>query len=111
LVFLAWRFSVNLGGLEEADTQVFGQDAAMFTVYSPAIEAAMRRVFQSLNERDRRLFAAAEVTKLGHGGLLYLSRLFDCDPKTIRRGIGELPLESSLPPGRSRKKGAAEKPV
>lgn len=69
------------------------------------------RVFESLNERDRRLFAAAEVTKLGHGGLLYLSRLFDCDPKTIRRGLGELQQKNSLPPGRSRKKGAAEKPA
>jgi len=83
----------------------------MLTVYAPAIEAAMRRVFESLNERDRRLFAAAEVTKLGHGGLLYLSRLFECDPKTIRRGVGELQQEGSLPPGRSRKKGAAEKPA
>jgi hypothetical protein len=83
----------------------------MLTIYSPGAEAAMRRVFDSLNERDRRLFAAAEATKLGHGGLLYLSRLFDCDPKTIRRGIGELQQENSLPPGRSRKKGAAEKPV
>jgi hypothetical protein len=83
----------------------------MLTVYSPAAEAAIRRVFESLNERDRRLFAAAEAAKLGHGGLLYLSHLFDCDPKTIRRGMGELQKESSLPPGRSRKKGAAEKPV
>lgn len=83
----------------------------MLTVYAPAVEAAMRRVFESLNERHRRLFAAAEATKLGHGGLLYLSRLFECDPKTIRRGIGELQLQSSLPPGRSRKKGAAGKPV
>ena len=83
----------------------------MLTVYSPTIEDAMRRVFDSLSERDRRLYAAAEVLKLGRGGLLYLTYLFDCDPKTIRRGIRELEQESSLPPGRSRKKGAADKPV
>ena len=71
----------------------------------------MRRVFHSLSERDRRLYAAAEALKLGRGGLLYLSRLFGCDPKTIRRGLGELEQESSLPPGRSRKKGAADKRV
>jgi hypothetical protein len=81
------------------------------TFYSPATEAAMRHVFDSLNERDRRVFAAAESVKLGRGGLLYLSRLFDCDLKTIRRGIRELQQEDSLPPGRSRKKGAGEKPV
>jgi hypothetical protein len=83
----------------------------MLTAYSPTAEAAMRRVFESLNERDRRLFAAAEAVKLGRGGLLYLTHLFACDPKTIRRGIAELQEESALPPGRSRKKGVAEKPV
>jgi hypothetical protein len=38
--------------------------------------------------------------------LLYVSRLFECDQKTIRRGIRELQQASFLPPGRSRKKGA-----
>jgi hypothetical protein len=83
----------------------------MLTVCSSASEEAMCRVFQSLNERDRRLYAAAEAVKLGRGGLLYLTRLFDCDPKTIRRGMRELQQQTSLPPGRSRKKGAAEKPA
>jgi hypothetical protein len=83
----------------------------MLTVYSSASEEAMCRVFHSLNERDRRLYAAAEAVKLGRGGLLYLTRLFDCDPKTIRRGVRELQQQTSLPPGRSRKKGAAEKPA
>ena len=81
------------------------------TIYSPAAEDAMRQVFGSLNERDRRRYAATEAAKLGRGGLLYLTRLFDCDPKTIRRGLGELQQDNSLPPGRSRKKGAAEKPA
>jgi hypothetical protein len=83
----------------------------MKAVYSPTIQGGMRHVFYSLNERDRRLYAAAEALKLGRGGLLYLTHLFDCDPKTIRRGIRELQQESSLAPGQSRKKGAAEKPV
>ena len=83
----------------------------MLTFYSPTTEDAMRRVFHSLSERDRRLYAAAEALKLGRGGLLYLTRLFGCDPKTIRRSICELEEQSALPPGRSRKKGAADKPV
>ena len=78
---------------------------------SPSTEAAMRHLFDSLNERDRRLYAAAEAIKLGRGGLLHLTRLFDCDPKTIRRGIRELQQRESFPAGRSRKKGAAENPA
>ena len=83
----------------------------MVDPYSPSTEAAMRQLFDSLSERERRLYAAAEVLKLPRGGLQYLTRLFDCDPKTIRRGIRELQQGSLLAPGRSRKKGAVAKPV
>jgi hypothetical protein len=83
----------------------------MIAPYPPATEQAMRHVFDSLVERERRLYAAAEALKLGRGGLLYLATLFQCDPKTIRRGLLELPQQASLPPGRSRKKGAAGKPA
>lgn len=78
----------------------------MVTPYFPSTEEAMCRLFQSLSERERRLYAAAEVVKLGRGGLVYLAQLFECDQKTIRRGISDLQHEPSLPPGRSRKKGA-----
>ena len=87
------------------------QDAVIITPYSPSTEKAMRRLFESLNERERRLYAGAEALQLAHGGLVYLAQLFDCDKKTIRRGIGELQQEPSLPPGRSRKKGAGGKHV
>ena len=83
----------------------------MKAAYAPKSEAAMRRLFHSLNERDRRLYAAAEAAKLGRGGLLYLTRLFGCDPKTIRRGILELQEPPRLLPGKSRKKGAADIPI
>ena len=83
----------------------------MKAAYSPTTEEAMRHLFDSLNERDRRLYAAAEAVKLGRGGLLYLTHLFDCDPKTIRRGLHELQQPSALWPGRSRKKGADGKPA
>jgi len=33
------------------------------------IERAMQQVFHSLGERDRRLYAAVESAKLGHGGI------------------------------------------
>ena len=83
----------------------------MFAPYSPSTEAAMRRLFDALSERERRLYAAAEALKLGRGGVRYVARLLGCDPKTIRRGRRELAQEPSLPPGRSRKKGGAAKPA
>jgi hypothetical protein len=83
----------------------------MIVPYPSGVEAAMRKIFDSLSERERRLYAAAESLKLGHGGLGYLTRLFDCDPKTIRRGLLDLQHDSELSPGQSRKKGVAGKLV
>ena len=50
----------------------------------------MQLFFNSLNERDRRRYAAVEVEKLGHGGLSYICTLLHIDPKTIREGQSEL---------------------
>ena len=83
----------------------------MISAYPFDTEAAMRHLFNSLGERERRLYAAAEAIKLGHGGLQYLAAVFDCDPKTIRRGIHELDRKPALAPGKSRKKGVAAIPV
>lgn len=77
--------------------------------YPPQVEEAMRTLFRSLSERERRLYAAVEAAKLGRGGLAYLAGVLGCDEKTIRRGKRELaspPTTDSPPPGRSRKKGA-----
>jgi len=76
--------------------------------YPPQVEEAMRGLFRSLPERQRRLYAAVEAAKLGRGGLAYLAKVFGCDEKTIRRGKRELaqPPADPPPPGRSRKKGA-----
>jgi hypothetical protein len=75
--------------------------------YRPEIEVAMRGFFASLPERQRRQYAAVEAIKLGRGALRYLARVLECDEKTIRRGKRELVEPVSLPPTRSRKKGAA----
>lgn len=79
----------------------------MLTPFSADVETTMVRLFLSLGERERRMYAAAEAVKLGRGGLAYLARLFPCDPKTIRRGILELDQKPTLAPGKSRKKGVA----
>ena len=81
----------------------------MLTPYPPVVEAAMRHLYAALGERERRLYAATEALKLGRGGLSYVAHLLDCDPKTIRRGKRDLDQPEALPPGRSRKKGAAER--
>jgi hypothetical protein len=77
-------------------------------VYSPEVEQRMTTLYQSLNEKDRRRYAAIEANKLGYGGEAYIVRLLGCDYKTIRRGLEELDNPPDLPPGRIRKKGGTQ---
>ena len=74
--------------------------------YSAKLERQMSRFYRSLNERERRRYAAVEAAKLGHGGIEYLSRLLGCDPKTIQQGIFEMESDQELETQRQRKKGA-----
>jgi hypothetical protein len=78
--------------------------------YPPEVEEAMRHFFDSLPEHQRRRYAAVESLKLGHGAVRYLAGVLGCDEKTIRRGRRESRRPDSLPPGRSRKKGAVATP-
>ena len=73
--------------------------------YAPEIERQMKRLFDSLSERDQRRYAAIEATKLGHGGIEYVATILKCDPKTIRQGQAELEGTEELDTGRIRKKG------
>ena len=77
--------------------------------YSTEIEDQMVRFFDSLNERDRRRYAAVEAEKLGHGGVTYISQLFSCDPKTIQHGKSEMHDKDFLETQRQRKKMADAK--
>lgn len=84
----------------------------MIRRYAAPIEQAMCYTFSTLNERQRRLYAAAEALKLGHGGIAYIAQLFGCHRRTIERGLRELrDPKSFLPPHRARKKGGAAEPV
>lgn len=76
--------------------------------YAAEVVEHMRMLYRSLNERDRRLYAAVEAEKLGHGGQVYIAELLGCDVKTIRRGLDELKVPPDLPPGRVRKKGGTQ---
>ncbi len=54
--------------------------------YTAKMERQMKRLYDSLGERDRRLYAAVEAEKLGHGGLEYIAKLLGCEPKIIGEG-------------------------
>jgi len=73
--------------------------------YSPETEKRMKTLYRSLNERDRRRYAAVEADKLGYGGQTYISGILGCDHKTLQRGLEDLDHPPDLPPGRIRKKG------
>jgi hypothetical protein len=84
----------------------------MDSPYSAQIEHAMRLTYNSLNERQRRLYAANEALKLGHGGVNYVAQLFGCHRKTVQRGSIDLrTAEPPLPAKQARKKGVAAIPV
>ena len=77
--------------------------------YPLAVEQQMQRFYRSLNERDRRRYAAIEALKLGHGGIESVARLLGCDPKTIAKGLQELAAGEELDTARQRKKGVDAK--
>lgn len=78
--------------------------------YPADIERTMKRLYDWLSEKDRRRYAAVEVLKLGHGGTEYITRLLQCDPKTIRQGMADLQAAEDAATGRVRKKGVAATP-
>ena len=74
--------------------------------YSKEVELHMLNFYRSLSEKDRRRYAAIEAEKLGHGGMVYIARLFECDPDTIAVGRSDVELlPEDEADGRVRKKG------
>ena len=64
-----------------------------------------------LNERSRRLWAAAEAASYGWGGIRAVARATGLHEETIRRGVRELESGETLDEGRVRRRGAGKKPV
>ena len=79
--------------------------------YSSEITAQMRKLYQSLSEKDRRRYAAIEALKIGEGGISYISRILAADRNTIAKGIKELKSESdtTFNQHRIRRKGGGRK--
>lgn len=79
------------------------------TPYPPEIEKEMKWFADSLRENDRRRYAAIEADKLGHGGIEYVAKVLDIDPKTIQRGQRDLETLADQPRDRVRKSGGGRK--
>jgi hypothetical protein len=58
--------------------------------YPPEVEAMMKKLYQTLSEKDKRRYAAVEALKLGHGGQNYIAQLLSCSRNTIAEGSKEL---------------------
>jgi Rhodopirellula transposase DDE domain len=77
--------------------------------YSSAIEQQMQRLYQSLSEKDRRRYAAVEASKLGWGGISYMSALLGCSYPSIRLGLRELDDKAAMSSERIRADGGGRK--
>lgn len=77
------------------------------------IQERYRQSGRSLNEVERRLWAATEAMKIGWGGISLVSKALRISPNTIKRGIQEIAMgqvDSSLQAnGRIRKSGGGRK--
>lgn len=59
-----------------------------------AIRIKLAELFPVLNEKQRRLVAAAEARQLGRGGVTVVARLTGMSKRTIYRGLEELGVET-----------------
>src|SRR5882757_6819418 len=66
-------------------------------------------ILPHLDERQRRLFAAAEAKAAGHGGIAAVSRVTRIAASTIGRGLKDIEAPDSLAPGRVRRPGGGRK--
>jgi hypothetical protein len=62
-----------------------------------------------LEERQRRLFAAAEAKAAGHGGIAAVARVARIAASAIGRGLKDLDAPEALPQGRARRPGGGRK--
>jgi hypothetical protein len=67
---------------------------------------AINRVVASLDERQRRLFAAVLALRQGRGGIVTVSHITGLSRTTIRRGIAELQAGVGTDSDRVRRPGS-----
>ena len=79
--------------------------------YPKTIEQQMADFYKSLSEKDRRRYAAIEATKLGHGGVKYICKIFECDYSGVSKGQKELKNKLDKNEPRQREKGGGRKSI
>lgn len=82
------------------------------TKHAAFIEATMKDFYNVLPEDLKRVFAAISSDQLGHGGGLYIRKLFSCSPSTIKRGKDDIDagyLKKNSGTKRQRKEGGGRK--
>jgi transposase len=80
----------------------------------PSEDALARKLgslWPHLNERQRRLLAAAEARELGRGGIAAVCRAVGISRPTVEAGLRELEEAPGGPPARSRRPGGGRKKV
>jgi transposase len=76
-----------------------------------AVGERYRALAGELDERRRRLWAAAEARSHGRGGIAAVARATGIAENTIRAGLAELDGDHALEPGRVRRRGGGRKPL
>jgi transposase len=74
-----------------------------------AITARFEALKTVLDERSRRLLAAAESQAIGKGGISIVAKATGISRPVIRQGLADLKEPASLAPGRVRKEGGGRK--
>src|SRR5208337_2851417 len=73
------------------------------------LETRHSAISPQLDERQRRLFVAAEARAAGYGGIAAVSRVTGVAASTIGRGLKELEAPSATPVDRVRRPGGGRK--
>jgi len=58
--------------------------------YQAKVEETMRRLHNSLNEKDRRRLAGFEALRYGGGGRSYIARVLGCSRNTVSKGARDV---------------------
>jgi hypothetical protein len=55
-----------------------------------ALHEQINLLMSVMNPHQRRLFAAFQAQRMGHGGITHMAEITGLDRKTIRKGVQEL---------------------